>query len=306
MGPASRAPAGFDLRPRTLGELLDLTYRVFRSRFRVFAALGIGVALVNTAVGLVFNALMFGGTSFEPGRPPDFADMATLYGYMGLSMLIYMVVYSVGAMGITAATEATLLGEPITAKRAISQSLGRVPAAAVAGTLVGIAVGLGMLFCCLPAFPVGIALILTVPLVFLERKGPIQAMTRSHELIFKRGPVAFRVESNWLRVLVVGVVTLLIVYIVSIASSLPVLIATGIATLEGKAPAQTPLGPQFLGLHILVPLQLLSALIQGIFVSIAVIPWTLTYYDIRTRHEGLDLEREVLALAGEPAGAKLP
>jgi hypothetical protein len=306
MESAAQASAGFGVRPRTIGELLDLTYRVFRARFRVFAALGIGVALLSTFVGLMFNALIFGRISLEPGQPVDFADLATIYGYGVMSMLLNLAIYSVGAMAITAAAEATLLGEPVTAKQAFSQSASRSPAAAVTGILVGIAVGLGMLLCCLPAIPVGIMLMLAVPLVFLERKGPIAAMTRSNELIFKRGPVAFRVESNWLRVLVVGVVTMVIVYIVGIAASLPVLIATAIGTFEGQTPAQTPLGPQFIGLHILLPLQFVGALLQGMFVSVSIIPWTLLYYDIRARYEGLDLEREVLALADEPTGAEGP
>jgi len=295
-----QGPDGFGLHPRSIGELLDLTFRVFRSHFRVFALLGVGIAVPATAVGLTFNALTFGGMSFDPALPIELDDLVALYGYMGLSLTLTALIYSVGSMAITAAAEATLLGRPVSASQAVADSLGRSPAAAVTGLLVLIATTAGMLMCCLPAIPVVITLALAVPLVFLERTGPLRSLTRSHELIFKRGPVAFNSESNWLRVLIVGVVTLLVVYVISFAANLPLIVATGMATIDGRPPLQTPLGPQFVGLHILLPLQVLGAVIQGLFVSISIIPWTLTYYDIRARHEGLDLEAEVGALAAEP------
>ena len=68
----------------------------------------------------------------------------------------------------------------------------------------------------------------------------------------------------------------------------------------------TAFGSQFLPLAVLLPLQLLASLIQGTFVAIGIIPWTVVYYDIRTRHEGLDLELQAAALAAEVAPSGVP
>jgi hypothetical protein len=278
---------------------LDLTYRVFRARFRVFATIGIGISLVNTLVILGVNFLTLGDTTFDLAQPAELSDLAPIYGSALLSLGINLLIYSVGSMAITAATESVLLGQPITAGEALSRSVGRSPMAAATGMLVGLGVGIGMLLCCLPGIPVAIMLVLAVPLVFLERLGPIDAMTRSYDLVFKRGPVSFDSESNWLRVLIVGIVTIVVVYVVGIAANLPLLIATGVATIKGQPPVQTAFGPQLVDVHLMIPLQLTGALIQGIFGAISVIPWTLMYYDIRARYEGLDLENEIEALGAE-------
>ena len=42
---------------------------------------------------------------------------------MGLSLVLTALIYSVGSMAITVAAEATLLGRPITASRAVGLSL---------------------------------------------------------------------------------------------------------------------------------------------------------------------------------------
>ena len=63
-----------------IGELLNLTFRIFRFRFRVLALLGVGGAVPATVVGLTFNALSFGDLSFDPGaqfeleNSPHFTD----------------------------------------------------------------------------------------------------------------------------------------------------------------------------------------------------------------------------------------
>jgi hypothetical protein len=294
-----QASAGFGLAPRTIGELLDLTFRVFRARFRVFATIGIGISLINMLAMLLVNAMTWGNINFDPAVALEPFDFATLYGSAALSMLVNLVIYSIGSMAIAAAAEATLIGEPLTATQAVARSIGRSPWAALTGVLVGVCVGFGALLCCLPAIPLAIMLVLAVPLVYLERLGPVDAMNRSYHLVFNRGPVSFEAESSWLRVLIVGIVTVVVVYVIAIAASIPLLLTAGMATIEGQPQVQTALGPQPVSLAVMLPLQLIGAVIQGMFVAISIIPWTLMYYDIRARYEGLDLQREIDALGAE-------
>ena len=88
--------AGFGLEPRSIGELLDLTFRVFRARFKVFAALGIGLAFVNAGASIVVGAVAFADLSFAPESVPTLATLGWLYGAATANVLITIVVVSAG------------------------------------------------------------------------------------------------------------------------------------------------------------------------------------------------------------------
>jgi len=300
---------GFELRPRTIGELLDLTFRVYRRGFKVFAVLGIAVTTISVVIGTLIQAMLV-----DPAIWADLQDQARALGAMGriytsilVVLLINIFIYGLGMVAITAAAEDTLLGRPVGAAQSLSKSWRRSVWAGIASVLMLLAALACAMACLLPAIPVLIVLSLTVSLVYLERKGPIEAMRRSFELVAKRGPRALSIDSNWVRIAIVGFVTLIVVYMLSLLASLPVFIASGTAALRGGGMMnQTAFGPQLLPLHLLLPLQLVGAVFHGVFVAIGIIPWTVMYYDIRTRHEGLDLELQAQSLAREDGPVQAP
>jgi hypothetical protein len=294
------AHQGFGLRPRSIGELLDLTFRIFRRRFGTFALFGIAIGVLTTLVGTVLQFLLVSPESWmvdqqDPGEVLAF--LLEIYLVLIVVGLLNLFLYSFGAVAMTAVAEDALLGRPASAASAVSKSWRRATLAGIAAVMVTICVGLGAFACLVPAIPIMVMLALTVPLVYLERKGPFEAMNRSYQLVFDRGSRALSIEANWVRVLIVGFVTVVVLYVLSFVSNVPLMVASGAAAFRGEAMVPTAFGSQFLPLSVLLPLQLLASLIHGSFVAIGIIPWTIVYYDIRARHEGLDLELQAETLA---------
>ena len=300
-----KASDGFGLRPRTIGELVDLSFQIYRRGFRSFAPIGIAVSLLNLAMALGTQALLIGNRlnalAGARGANPDafLENLVWIYASSGIVMLGSLLFYSVGAVAVTVIAEQTLFGRTMTSDDALRRSVGRLPAAIGAGLMFGLCTGAAAMACCLPAVPAAVVLMLMLPLVWLERLGPFAALSRSFQLTLDRGPRGLTTETNWVRVLVVGLLTLVVLQVLYMAANLPALIVGGVAGLRGTPYTPTALGPQYLPLWIMVPMQVCSACIAGIFFPLGVIPWTLVYYDIRTRHEGLDLELETRELGEE-------
>lgn len=292
-GPTPMSGEGLGLRPRSLGELLDLSFRCYKKGFRTFAAIGIVVSLITGLSSVIiqhvgFSNLQFGNAGAEPEL--FFVDLLTLYAWIGISMVIAMTIYAVGMMAIVATTEDILLGRPFSARDAMSKSWKRAPSAIVTMFLVSMAVMAGAIMCFVPAIPLMISFALAIPLCYLERLGPFGAMGRSFRLAWKKEPRQSAEETNWVRILVVGFIVVVVTYALNLVASLPVMI---VSFRHSFANLQSPdFGQQLLPLHIALPLQAFGSIVGGLFLAIAIVPWPLVYYDIRTRQEGLDLQLE--------------
>jgi hypothetical protein len=150
---------------------------------------------------------------------------------------------------------------------------------------------------------VGVALSLSTSLTYLERLGPLRAMKRSWQMVFGLGRMELSTEANWVRVLLTGIVTIVVWYALSLLASLPVLVAQWVALWNGGQMVKTSLGPQPLDLPFMIPLFLVGSVLSGVFLPLAVTPWPILYLDIRTRHEGLDLEHAITRLELEETTA---
>lgn len=301
-----QAVAGHGLRPRSIGEILDLTFQIYRERFTVFAILGIGIGLMRLAVGIVWALLLFQvmdiPTADISAIDPD--QLGVFLGFFLISVpvifVVFLLVSALGAVAMTAAAEDAFLGRSAPLGSLLTRARGRVVMAACTSLLTSILSFAGTCLCCVPGIAAIIIWVLAVPLVYLERASIIGAMSRSWELVLRRGPTGLSTESNWVRIFVVGLITFLAYLILSFLGQLPVAALSVGSVLGSRQPIATILGPQPAPLVIMLPLQLLSAAIQGLFIPFLVIPWTLIYYDIRTRYEGLDLEQAAARLGGVP------
>ena len=296
---------GQGLRPRTLGEMLDLTFRIYRRGFSLFAPLGVLVTLLGLVVSLVWQA----GVFFMVGstRPELTFDATFLLFLLSFPLLVgaTLVIYALGSMAITAATEDLFLGRPARLGASLSKGLRRTLMAAGTSVVCSLLTVIGMLLCCVPGIAALVIWILAVPLVYLEKRSIAGAMSRSWELVLRRGPTGLSIEANWVRIVVVGLVACVVYYLMTLLAQMPILVASVFSLLKSEQPTTTVFGPQLAPLAVLLPLQLLGAAIQGLFLPIMIIPWPLIYFDIRTRHEGLDLEYAASRL-GSGGGSGAP
>ncbi len=108
-----------DLRPLSLGELLDRTFSLYRSHFWLF----VGIMAVPAAFAIPERILLlnFEGSFFNmaPGRVPTLPNPAMMagvfVGYFAL-LIIFMVVYAVATGAATCAVAEVYLGRPSTAR----------------------------------------------------------------------------------------------------------------------------------------------------------------------------------------------
>src|SRR6185369_3287459 len=157
-------PAGYGLQPRSIGELLDLGFAIYRRRFPVFAAIGIPVSLAGTILSDLWQADLVSSLN-ESSEPPQVFTAAFVARLASL-MAVFLTLHGMGCMAVTAATEEIFLGRPVTARTAVAKSWRRTVPAACAAILCAIFAAMGFLLCCLPGIAVTAMLILAVPLVY--------------------------------------------------------------------------------------------------------------------------------------------
>lgn len=288
---------GFGIRPRTLGELVDLPFRVYRARIGLFAAIGIGIAVLRQAAAIGYQAFVFGSVGADMAEVDPMAMMNRVFLGIPTLLLITSVTYTVGALPIVAASRDTVVGVRRPARAILRDAWRRLPAGIVTAILIWVLAVFGFVMCIAPGIIVSIGFALALPVVYLERRGPLSAMGRSWEMVFLRGPGRPGSAANWVRVVLLGVVTIVVLFALDLLATLPVSLVQALSMMQRSEPIMTAIGPQWLPLQYMLPLYLAGALLQGVFLAIAITPWPVLYLDIRARNEGWDLEQAVDRLA---------
>jgi hypothetical protein len=112
-----------ELRPLSLGELLDRTFRLYRNHFWLF----VGIMAIPSAFSVPFTAIFFSmQTSSLIGVRPTPALAAGTLSLVGVFFCLFWVVYSM-AMGATAyAVSETYLGQSVTVRGSYGKVLGNI------------------------------------------------------------------------------------------------------------------------------------------------------------------------------------
>jgi len=119
-----------DLRPLSLGELLDRTFRLYRNHFALF----LGIMAIPAMFWLPFNVLVLGfqGSMMSraitaPGRPPVIAPGEVAGVLMGAFALVGLsgLVYSIAVAAASSAVADVYLGRPATVRGSYGKIRGR-------------------------------------------------------------------------------------------------------------------------------------------------------------------------------------
>ena len=244
------------LRPLSMGEILDTSFSLYRRHFGALAT----VALVCTGIPLLLRLFLEASGGLFTSVP------------LFLLYLISLVVLSLVATGATVFIVAeSYLGRPISAREALSRAtpyLGRI---LICSLLMSLVVGLGFVLLVIPGIILGVGLALAVPAVVLEPgMSPSAALSRSWELT--RG-------SRW-RIFGLGLTLLVLLYV-------PFVAVTGLFALILPRATVDALGQASVGSIVALSI---GGLVQMLIYPLFYCVLTVTYYDLRVRKEGFDLE----------------
>jgi uncharacterized membrane protein len=253
------------LRPLSVGEILDTSFSLYRRHFAALAT----VSLVCTGLPLVLRL-------FVEASGGLFAHLTLVLVYF-----LCLVVLSLVATGATVfIVSESYLGRPLTARDALVRATPHMGRILIASLLMGLVILLGFLLMVIPGVILAVGLAVAIPALVLETgRGASGALSRSWELT--RG-------SRW-RIFGLGLTLFVLLYIpvVAISGLVAVLVPRGAAAGFGASSTAT-----------------IVALAIGGVVQLFIYPLfycvlTVTYYDLRVRKEGFDLE--LLASSLQPA-----
>jgi hypothetical protein len=275
-----------ELRPLSIGELLDRTFSLYRRNFLLF----IGIAAIPQLLVLAFQLVQ---TSVIPPRfpvrPPVSTDFQTRFpdfsagGLLGIfavgivALIIYIVAYLFSQGGTVFAVSELYLGRTTT----IGQSLGRVRGELLSlfGVvfLNGLATGVAFLLLVIPGFYVACRLCVCVPAALLENLGPRDSLERSYGLT----------QDNAGRAFLIFFLYFVILYAALFLCDVPFAIGIQFAAHDPST------------IRILTALMQVGNSVAAVLITpVLTIAMAILYFDLRVRKEAFDLQLMMNPLAG--------
>ena len=277
------------LRPLGLGEILDGAFTLYRRQFSsmILTALipQIPIILLYTVWG-VFSATMSGDASS---------------GAIGAGMIVMIILgvvlipaallgAAVGISAITFQVSRAYTGSPVTTREALRRGVEMMWNTLGGMMIMGLLIGIGFILCIVPGILAWVATFAVIPAIVLERRGPIEAVERSHALS----------KNAWLDVFLL----LLVVYLIT---ALPGF-AVGMFAMLGVGGVMVSGGNESAIAGVQAAVNVLSALVRSLTVPFSMACAVLMYYDRRVRTEALDVQMmaESLGMAGPTAAGGYP
>lgn len=270
--------ATMDLRPMTLGELLDRTFSLYKENFLLFA----GIVAIPYLIIVVFSLLYSGSmmtASVTPGTAVSPVMAMQLLGELLMTLVLFALVSLVVFASAYAATVVAVSDLYLGRKPGLAQSFvrirGRILPVLLVMILVYLICGFGTIFFVIPGIWLMCRTAVAVPAATLEGLGPGGAISRSFRLT--KGDAA--------QIFAVYVLVIFLVFLSIFIFQFPFLVAAG-----------SPMKPHAMSLGMQI-LQGVASWVSGVIVwPIGTIAFSLIYYNQRVRKEAFDLEKMMASL----------
>lgn len=245
---------GVALRPLSVGEIIDASFQVYRRHFSALAM----IVLVCSGIPMLIQiyARAVGGVPWA------------------LTLLYFLLAVVLGliATGATVfVVSESYLGRGITAREALARATPFVLPMILASLAVGLVVFLGLVLIVVPGVVAVCGLALTIPALVVESLQPSAAMGRSWALT----------RGHRLRMLAL----FFVIFILLVVPYLAVMGVFGVVAAVVSAG-----GAKTAGGAILLVGVVLAAIAQLLLSPLYQAALVITYYDLRVRKEGFDLE----------------
>ena len=303
-----------ELRPLSLGELLDRTFRLYRNHFWLFVsimAIPAAFSIPANVLLLTFQGSIMNSAATAPGKPPNVPSPATILGVLAgyfVFAIIFGIVYWLAVAAASSAVADVYLGRACTVRGSYARIRGRFWRLIgvffnialrilglllfVIGILVGGIVGIGFLFgggrgnpIFAALFAIGLLFAYVAGLVFCVYFALRYAVTIPVLMVENQGVLASIRRSVFLTRGRRGQIflALLVAWIITLAGTYlfqgPFIVAMLIMTITGHWPAWLAFASAAAGA--------IGSALTGPISMIAVV---LLYYDSRIRKEAFDLQ----------------
>lgn len=264
--------AQLQLRPFTVGEILDASFTVFRNRFRQLTILA---AIVVVPLGIL-QGLWAASLADAANDPTPEFDTGLLGASLAL-LVVGIVIAQIATAAITRAVADAYLDIDSTWQSSWNAAMAKIGTVLVTALLFGLGVFVGFIFLIIPGIIIAISWAVYMPAIMVEGLGATDSLRRSWALVSgRRWPVFGTILLVNILAGIVGGILSAILGIVFGDSAAGAAIASAIASVF-----TTP------------------------FVAAATV---VIYFDLRVRKEGFDLEllaRQVPDATGSapPAGS---
>lgn len=280
--------ANLDLRPLSLGEILDRTFTLYRRNFLLFLGITALPNLLILALNLVqtFIADIPSTSVLQPSEQLQARPTSGLlaFGFIGLliGILVYLIAYLFAQGGTVYAVSELYLGRQTTIGASLRRMRGQLGSLFGVIFLNGLAVMGATLLLIIPGIYVACRLITCVPAGLLEDLGPRASLERSFRLTKDSAGRAF----------VIFLLYFIMLYAAILLFMFPFLFMAG---LSSKEPGM---------MRLWLSLSQVGNFLAGILVSpFLTIATAVFYYDLRVRKEAFDLQLMMNPSGSIPSGA---
>jgi len=256
---------GLDLRPLSLGDILDRTFSLYRRHFLLF----IGIAGIPQLLVLVFSLAQtlfsWSTTDILTGTRNVGMGIVVLIVYLLVAVFAYL--YSQG--GTMLAISELYLGRTTTITESLRNVSGEVWSLFGLVILSGLAIVGGLILLIVPGIYVACRLLVCLPAAVIEKRGPSEALSRS-----------FGLTKDFAgRAVVILVLFVVLTYAASLLFTLPAVIA--LATRVGGSGM----------IRFWTAVSQVGASVGSVLITpILRIATAVFYFDLRVRKEGFDLQ----------------
>jgi hypothetical protein len=269
-----------DLRPMTLGEVLDRTFTLYRENFLLFVGITALPYLLTLAFNFAVLLLQRANTSGAGAHIPSSGLIGGIVLATLLGIVLLLLVVGVAQAATVSAVSELYLGRATTVRDSYTRAKGSILAVVGIMILSGLATAVGLIFLIVPGIYVACRLAVSVPTAIVEQEGSVASMERSMELTKGYAGQMF------LLLLLVMVLT----YAVAVLLQLPVMFFTVTAAMAKH--------PVSLGVSAYSYLaQFVSQVLVG---PVGTISASLMYYNLRVRKEGFDIQHLLSTLGSVP------
>lgn len=274
-----------DLRPMSLGEVLDRTFSLYKRNFWLFIGitalpflillvLRVGLASFQTAnVGVART----GGTApvISSGVIAGAITAGVIFGFL------YLVLIGAAQAATVFAVSDLYLGRPASVRGSYGRVGGKALRVIAILILVSLSVGVGFILLIIPGFILLCRTALSVPASMLEDSKSIRSIERSMELT----------KGHALQLFLIFLLVWFLTYVAALVFQVPFVY---LQTEAIKA-------HQALSFGVLILQNLATFLSEVLIAPIGTIAFCLMYYNLRVRKEAFDVQHLMASLGSQPA-----